>query len=290
MQSMTGYGKAEYNKDGISLVIEMKTVNNRYLDIVPKYPKVFLKFDDLIRKTVSNHISRGRIELFITLRDLREQGKEFTVDLGVARGYYSAIKSLAQTFPDLENDFKLTSLAKVSDVIVQQNEADDSIYEGILASTLENALKNLKQMRKAEGEKLKADLVARMTTIKEIVAGIEDRAPLIAEQYKAKLTEKVSDALSGADLDEARLLQEVVVFADKSNIDEEITRLKSHISQFYTIIAGENCGRKLDFLVQEFNREANTICSKSNDISITDLALKLKYEIEKVREQIQNVE
>lgn len=290
MQSMTGYGKAEYNKDGINLLIEIRTVNNRFLDIVPKYPRVFLKFDDLIRKTISSKIARGRFELFVTLKDVREGVKSYLVDSGLAKGYYDAYIQLKNQFPDLTDDFSLTNILRLNDVVMQGTETDDSCYEQILVETLNNALDNLNQMRKIEGEKLKIDLLNRIETIQDLVAKIERRAPMIQQEYKKKLAEKIEEALNGVNYDESRLLQEVAIFADKSNIDEEITRLKSHISQFKVIVNGENAGRKLDFLIQEFNRESNTICSKSNDIEITDNALKLKCEIEKIREQIQNIE
>lgn len=290
MQSMTGYGKAEYNKDGINLLIEIRTVNNRFLDIEPKYPRVFLKFDDLIRKTISSKIARGRLELFVTLKDVREGVKSYLVDSGLAKGYYDAYIQLKNQFPDLTDDFSLTNILRLNDVVMQGTETDDSCYEQILVETLNNALDNLNQMRKIEGEKLKIDLLNRIETIQDLVAKIERRAPMIQQEYKKKLAEKIEEALNGVNYDESRLLQEVAIFADKSNIDEEITRLKSHISQFKVIVNGENAGRKLDFLIQEFNRESNTICSKSNDIEITDNALKLKCEIEKIREQIQNIE
>lgn len=290
MQSMTGYGKAEYNKEGIYLLIELRTVNNRFLDIVPKYSRVFLKYDDLIRKTISSKVARGRLELFVTLKDVREGGKNCLVDLGLAKGYYDAYVTLKNNFPDLPDDLSLTNFLRMPDVVTQTGEVDENVYEDILVSTLNEALDGLNRMRKVEGEKLKLDLLSRMDVIEGLLKKIEERAPLIKDCYRQKLEERVSEALKTVNYDEARLLQEVAIFADKSNIDEEITRLKSHISQYRAIVDKENAGRKLDFLVQEFNRETNTICSKSNDIEITDCALKLKCEIEKIREQIQNIE
>ena len=176
------------------------------------------------------------------------------------------------------------------DVVTEALEEDDDTYKQILTDTLKAALENLNDMRRVEGEKLKADLAARITEVENIVCEIEKRAPLVKEAYKEKLKARVEEYLGGIKMDETRLLQEVALFADKSNIDEELTRLKSHISQFRQIINTENCGKRLDFLVQELNRESNTICSKSNDIVVTDCGLKLKCEIEKIREQIQNIE
>lgn len=290
MQSMTGYGKAEYNKDGIILTVEIRTVNNRFLDIVPKYPRVFLKYDDLIRKTVSSYVSRGRLELFVTLKDLRETGKSYVLDSGLAKGYYDAYRRLKEEFDDLEDDLKLSALLRIPDVLTPDGDKDDTVYEDVLVETLKTALVSLNEMRNTEGEKLKADLLSRLSVIEDLLAKIKERAPIIQKVYAQKLAERISDYLGDVKYDEARFLQEVALFADKSNIDEEITRLYSHVSQFKTIVNCENAGRKLDFLIQEFNREANTICSKSNDVEITDCALKLKCEIEKIREQIQNVE
>lgn len=290
MQSMTGYGKAEYNENGIYLLVEIRTVNNRFLDIVPKYPRVFLKYDDLIRKTISQKIARGRLELFVTLKDVREGGKTCLVDFGLAKSYYDAYLSLKNQFPDVADDLTLTNFLRMPDVLTQTGETNEDVYEEVLLSTLLRALDSLNDMRAVEGDKLKADLLSRIDVVSELLKKIEVRAPLIKEDYRVRLQEKICDALKEVNYDEARLLQEVAIFADKSNIDEEITRLKSHISQFRSIVEKENAGRKLDFLVQEFNREVNTICSKSSDIEITDYALKLKCEIEKIREQIQNIE
>ncbi len=291
MQSMTGFGKAEYVIDKFSLTVEIKTVNNRFLDIVPKYPRLFNCFDDLIRKTINSKIARGRVELFITLIDNRDKEKTVDVDLSLAKGYYDAFNVLSDNFTKLSNDFSVLSLMKMNDVIKEGIvESDMDFYEKILVETLIKALDNLNAMRKTEGDKLKNDMISRVKVIENIVGDIKERAPLIQVNYRNKLEDRMKEILGMANYDESRLLQEVAIFADKSNIDEELARLQSHISQFYDIANEQNAGRKLDFLVQEFNREANTICSKSNDIVITKRGLALKCEIEKIREQIQNIE
>lgn len=290
MQSMTGYGKAEYNENGISLVVEIKTVNNRYLDIVPKYPRVFMKYDDMMRKTIGQSLSRGRIELMILLKESEEAAKPVVIDMTLAQSYYDAYKKLSEKFPQLKDDFSIANLMRSPDVVSEQFSEDDDRYKDILLATLKQALDNLNAMRKVEGDKLYIDLSSRVDTIEAIVATIAERAPLVHKEYCDKLKERVEEYLEGVHIDETRLLQEVAIFADKSNIDEELTRLKSHISQFRQIIKQENCGKRLDFLIQEFNREANTICSKANDLTVTDCGLKLKCEIEKIREQIQNIE
>ena len=291
MFSMTGYGKAEYRENGLEIVVELKTVNNRFLDILPKYPRIFISLDDEIRKAVSSKLNRGRVELFITFNDKRERSFESGVDWALADAYYKTSLDLKKRYPKLKNDFTVTSLMRTPDVVkTYLSETDAEEVKPILLKTLDDALDNLNAMRAKEGEKLKENLLYRLSLIEDFVSELETNAPLVAKDYSEKLKDRMEKYLSGIDLDESRLLQETAIFADKSNIDEEIARLKSHISQFKTIIDDVTAGRKLDFLIQEFNREANTICSKACNVLITDLGLKLKCEIEKIREQIQNLE
>ena len=291
MQSMTGYGKAEYSQEGITLTVELKTVNNRFLDIIPKYPRAFISLDDLIRKTVQSKIKRGRVELFITYQNVNESGKVLIVDKSLASQYVELAKSLSEEY-SLENDFSVLSLMRSNDVVTEQmgDEGAENLTE-ILKQTLETALDNLIEMRKVEGEKLQKDILSRAQTVETLVGEIIERAPQIKEEYYQKLRATVEEILGDVKYDENRLLQEVTLFADKSNIDEELTRLKSHIAQLRDICkAGIDVGKKLDFLMQEFNRETNTVCSKSNDLEITKRGLALKNEIEKMREQVQNIE
>ena len=291
MQSMTGYGKAEYSQEGITLTVELKTVNNRFLDIIPKYPRAFISLDDLIRKTVQSKIKRGRVELFISYQNVNESGKVLIVDKSLASQYVELAKSLSEEY-SLENDFSVLSLMRSNDVVTEQmgDEGAENLTE-ILKQTLETALDNLIEMRKVEGEKLQKDILSRAQTVETLVGEIIERAPQIKEEYHQKLRAKVEEILGDVKCDENRLLQEVTLFADKSNIDEELTRLKSHVAQLRDICkAGIDVGKKLDFLMQEFNRETNTVCSKSNDLEITKRGLALKNEIEKMREQVQNIE
>ncbi len=291
MRSMTGYGKAEYINGGTSITVEIKTVNNRFLDIIPKYPRCFISLDDAIKKTVQSAMKRGRVELFITYADTEDSGKNVRIDYGLAEQYVKANRELADKF-GIESDLTALSLMRLPDVLVEEiDEKSEDELKDNLSSALSEALINLNKMRDVEGEKLKADLLARCDTVERLVIEIDKRAPYIKEFYRSKLEERIKEAVGDVKYDESRLLQEVAVFADKSNIDEELTRLKSHISQFRSICNGDGeIGKKLDFLMQEFNRETNTICSKSNDIEITDTALALKNEIEKMREQVQNIE
>ena len=286
---MTGFGKAEY-KNGYELTVEIKTVNNRFLDILPKYPKSFIVFDDAIRKTVQSKLMRGRVELFFTFNDARDVEKELGTDVALAKAYYKSAQILSESL-GIENDLSISKIIRMPDVVSQiASEVDENAIREIVLTTLSQALDNLNQMRYAEGEKLKNDLVERINEVERLVGILEKNAPLVSENFRKKIDERVRNILEVTQVDESRLLQEVAIFADKSNVDEELTRLKSHISQFRSIINDKNPGRKLDFLIQEFNREANTVCSKANDVDVTNTALLIKCEIEKIREQIQNIE
>ena len=291
MFSMTGYGKGEYKQGGIELTVEIKTVNNRYLDVSVKSPKILNAYEEAVRAQVREKLTRGHADLFINFVDKREKAKELYVDVAAAKGYYDAALKLKTLFPLLADDFTLTTLLKSPDVVRQEDvQGADEALLAALHSALGMALENLNVMRRKEGEKLAQDMLSRMDEVERLVGIVKERAPLVSETYRNKLSERMKEVLSGVDFDETRLLTEVAVFADKSNVDEELTRLTSHISQFRSICREERVGRKLDFLVQEFNRESNTICSKSNDLAVTNAGLALKNEIEKIREQVQNVE
>ena len=288
---MTGYGKAEYAENGITLTVEVKTVNNRYLEIIPKYPRCFVFLDDVIRKTVQSKLVRGRVELFVTYDNASDSGKTLVTDENLAAAYVAAAKNLSEKF-GIENDLSITSLMRFPDVLVEKvSETDEEKLEEILVSVLSAALDNLNAMRKTEGEKLKADIYARANTVEQLVKKLYAYAPTVKENYAARLKERIKAAMGNAAYDESRLLQEVALFSDKSDITEELTRLQSHISQLRQILAVEkDAGKKLDFLMQEFNRETNTVCSKANDAGVTEIGLALKNEIEKMREQVQNLE
>lgn len=291
MLSMTGYGKGSYDKGGVELTCEIKTVNNRYLDVSIKAPRIFAAYEDVIRSTIKEKLTRGHADVFVSLKDKREKPTALSVDENLAISYVTAAKKLRELFPELQDDITLSSVLRYPEVLKNEDTAvlDEELIAALKAA-LGLALDSLNAMRKVEGEKLQADMLARVQTIESTVEQIKARAPQIAAQYKEKLTARVSEYLNGANIDESRILTEVAVFTDKSNIDEELTRLTSHIAQFRSICREGIVGRKLDFLVQEFNREANTTCSKSNDVEITRLGLALKNEIEKIREQVQNVE
>ena len=291
MFSMTGYGKGEYKEGGIELTVEIKTVNNRYLDISIKGPKIFNAYEETIRSRVREKLTRGHLDIYIGFVDKREKEKVLFVDENAAKSYYEAALRIKAMFPALADDFTVNALMKCADVVRQEDlQGADEALVSALESALCSALDNLNAMRGKEGKKLADDMLSRMNEVERLVAAIRERAPSVAENFRKKMDERMREVLSGVDFDETRLLTEVAVFADKSNIDEELTRLSSHIAQFRAICKEGRVGRKLDFLVQEFNREANTICSKSNDLAVTNAGLALKNEIEKIREQVQNVE
>lgn len=290
MYSMTGFGKGEYRKNGVELTVEVKSVNNRFLDLAVKSPRIFAPYEERIRAAVRGKISRGHVDVFVSYTDKREKSKNFYVDLATAKAYEEAAKKLKEAIPSLVDDTAVSFYLRLPDV-VRPEENSDADEELLLAldTALALALDALKAMRLAEGERLKQDLLNRAGEVSRLRERIAERAPSVAEEYRKKLTERIAELLDGK-ADEARILTEAAVFADKCNIDEELTRLSSHIDEFYAICRQETVGRKLDFLVQEFNRECNTVCSKSNDAAVTASALAMKNEIEKIREQIQNLE
>lgn len=292
MKSMTGYGRASAEKEGRKIVIELKAVNHRFLDLGFKLPRAFAAFEDKIRKLISSRVSRGHVDVFLTYADNGLRPKRVDADLQLAKGILDCAELLRREF-DLVNDFQLNSLMKTPDVVtVSFDDEDPEILDALVTQAVSEALERLDEMRAAEGMKLASDMSLRLDEIENTLASIKERAPDVAAEYRKKLTDRIRDVLKNSvEVDEARLLNETAFFADKSNIDEEIERLSSHIAQARKIMAqGGECGKKLDFLIQEFNRESNTICSKSNDIRLTDFGLKLKNEIEKLREQVQNIE
>lgn len=290
MYSMTGFGKGEYREGGLCVTVELKSVNNRFLDLAVKCPHALAPYEEDVRALLRSRFARGRIDVFVSMTDLREKPKTPRVDFALAEGYLSAAGALSERFPEAENDVSLAFLLRLPDVVrFEEEEGEDGALKPALLAAAEKAAGALSAMRRAEGERLKEDVLKRGKAIASLRDAISERAPLVAEEYRKKLTERMNEYLGGK-VDETRILTEAALFADKCSIDEELTRLSSHIKELFRIAEEETVGRKLDFLIQEFNRECNTVCSKSNDAAITALALKMKNEIEKVREQIQNLE
>ena len=290
MKSMTGYGKAVTEEEGKNITVEIKSVNHRFFDLNLKVPKLFLYYEDKIRKQINTFISRGHVDAFITISDFTETNAEIEVNYNLANQYITITKELAEKY-ELKNDFQVNALIKPPDILnIKANTDSDEDWENMLNNTLENALKALDSMRETEGSKLKNDILYRLNTIENLVNDIKILAPSVVKDYRDRLNERMKELLSD-NIDETRFNQEIAYYADKSNIDEELTRLTSHIDQAKVILNSvEPIGRQMDFLIQEFNREVNTICSKSNNINITKSGLTLKNEIEKIREQIQNIE
>lgn len=291
MKSMTGYGKGVSCNEEMQLTVELKSVNHRFLDINTKIPRAFIAHEDVIRTVLSENLSRGHVDVFINVEQLSQRPRKVTADMGLAMGYVQVAQQLSEE-TGLKNDFQVNSLMKSPDVIsVEQVEQDDDAIRQLLQQALTQAVEKLNQMRKVEGEKLIADLKGKINKVEDLLNQLQAYAPEVVSQYRQKLYQRMQDALQGVEVDQAKLLNEVAFFTDKSNVDEEITRLHCHIDNARQILAlTQPIGRKLDFLVQEFNREANTICSKSNNVALTNLALEIKNEIEKIREQVQNLE
>lgn len=292
MKSMTGYGKAVVAMDGRELTVELKSVNHRFLDISTKIPRAFIAHEDIIRNGLSNGLSRGHIDVFINYKFDGDTSKVVKIDMALAQGYVDSVAKLAETYSQLRNDFSINSLIKSPEVLsIEQADDDQDTIRQMLAQAVDMAVTNLNVMREVEGNKLRNDLLAKISTVESLLQQVKQYAPQVALQYREKLAARVQEALQGVDMDQNKLANEVCFFVDKSCIDEEITRLTSHIAHAREILSLEEpVGRKLDFLIQEFNRETNTICSKSSYLELTNVALAMKNEIEKIREQVQNLE
>lgn len=291
IRSMTGYGRCENEADGFKFSVEIKSVNHRYNDITIRVPRALNYLEDKIRKTLIKEIMRGKTDVFVNMEDFSDESVNIKVNEALARAYCEKLEYLRINF-GLTGSDTLDLVAKFPDVITVEKvqEDEDAIWNALLPA-LEGALKNFVSMRETEGEALKMDILKKADVIEDYVSMIEQRAPFVAKEYQSKLMARLAEMLSDVEIDEQRILSEVTLFADKACIDEELTRLKSHVSQLRGIFDMDGAiGRKLDFLVQEMNREANTIASKSNDINITQITIDLKSEIEKIREQIQNIE
>lgn len=291
MHSMTGYGKGVSKRDGKTITIEIKTVNHRFLDCNIKLPRNFLFVEDRVKKAVSSAISRGHVDLYLTYEQSSTDEGAYTVDLELANNYLTAVRQL-ENGTGLANDVTLSTLLRVGDIVTRQQSVED---EDLLAEmTLEaasEALVNLKVMREKEGQSQKADIASKLGTIEACLDRIKEFAPKVVEDYRALLNARIAEVVEPSLVDKQRLATEVALFADHCAIDEEITRLSTHISNMRSLLeATEPVGRKMDFLVQEFNRETNTIGSKANDMRITKEVLAIKNEIEKMREQAANIE
>lgn len=291
IRSMTGYGGAKGTVEGLSVTVELKSVNNRYLDIAVRMPRNFLFAEDAVKSTIQQHVSRGKLDVFVTIDSSQAEDTVLRVNEPLLRAYIDTLNTLAVRY-DLKNDISLMSLMRFPDILsVEKAEADqDKIRSGLIELT-QQALADYDQMREREGEKLRADVAEKLARIESLVTRVETAAPETAAAYEARLRQKLEAVLSATDIDEARIIAEAAIFADHVAVDEETVRLRSHIAQLRQMLeSGSPVGRKADFLIQEFNREANTIGSKCQNADIAKVVVDLKSEIEKIREQIQNIE
>lgn len=290
---MTGFGRGEYMDGEYRFIVEIKAVNHRYNEIVIRMPKSLGSLEDMIRKTVAATLQRGRIDVFVSLDEYAEKNRQVRVDKELAIAYHKALKELGEIIAAPVDD-NVHQLARYPEVLrVEEVAADVEVLAGKLKAALSAAVDNLMAMRLAEGANIQADMIARVDKIADRIGIIESRAPQVVSEYREKLLGRMRDLLAnvGAQPDETRLLQEAALFADRIGITEELVRLRSHLVQLKeTLLADDAVGRKLDFIIQEVNRETNTIASKANDFTMANVVVEIKSEIEKVREQIQNIE
>lgn len=291
IMSMTGYGGAKSASGNVDFSVELKSVNNRYLDTSIHLPRSYIFAEESIKSAVSEHISRGKVDVFITIDNSKATNVVVNVNESLATSYYEALEKISQMFR-MNGDFSVTDIARFQDVLsVEKVEIDREEMAQEILEVLRQALLEFDTMREREGERLRADIVSRLDTIAGMAQAVTQRAPEIVSDYRQRLEQKIRVVLEDRNIDEGRLLTETAVFADKVAIDEESVRLDSHISQFREMLdGGSPVGRKLDFLVQECNREVNTIGSKSNDCQAAKIVIDMKAELEKIREQIQNIE
>ncbi|MCX4297610.1 MAG: YicC family protein [Lachnospiraceae bacterium] len=291
IKSMTGFGRCEITEGNRKYTVEMKSVNHRYLDANIKMPKKLSFFESSVRNELKNYVQRGKIDLFITYEDFSEDNVCIRYNKDIAAEYIGYLKKMAADF-GLDNDIRVSTLSRYPEVFSMEEQTvdEEQIWKG-LAKAIQGAAEGLVQTRIKEGKNLAEDLVGKLDGMLEHVTFIEKRSPQIIDEYRKRLAERVHELLGDAIVDEARILTEVTIFADKVCVDEELVRLRSHIETMkQSLIDGGSIGRKLDFIAQEMNREANTILSKANDLVVSNRGIDLKTEIEKVREQIQNIE
>lgn len=291
MKSMTGYGRSEYKDERYEFTVEIKAINHRYKDFFLRIPKNLNSFENNIRKTINSFVGRGRVEVYIQYESLSKSERNIKLDIPLVQGYYNALVKINQELPQINQDIDLSLITSFPEVI-RAVEKEDDINElwNCLEIALKNALLQLDRSRLKEGEHLEAELLSRTTKIEERIKTIEKLSPIVEEEYKVHLKKTIESYTQEIEIDEHRLLTEVAIFVDKVSIREEITRLHSHILQFKLTFSEDVIGRKLDFIVQEMNREINTIGSKSNNFSISSEVVEIKSELEKIREQIQNIE
>ena len=291
IKSMTGYGSAKGSVDGLEITIELKSVNNRFLDCSVRMPRSFLFAEDAVKSAVQKHISRGKVDVFVSVDSSQAGDMAVKVNEPLLKGYMEALRHIAEEY-QLPNDLSAVSVSRFPDVlVVEKKEMDAEAITAGIREIAERALCDFDAMRLREGEKLRDDVLNRLQVIDDLVSTVEREAPKTVADYRARLEQKMAEVLGTAGIDQNRILAEAAIFADHIAVDEETVRLRSHMAQLKTMISGQSpIGRKIDFLIQEFNREANTTGSKCQNSEIAHVVVDLKSEIEKIREQIQNIE
>ena len=291
IKSMTGYGSAAGMSGDISLTVELRSVNNRFLDCSVRMPRMYIFAEDKIKAVVQKYISRGKVDVFVTVDSSKADDVVVSLNEPLAEAYIAAYKQMSDKY-GLKNDLTAVSLGRIQDIFtVEKKEIDADAFTADIEAVAAAALENFNAMREVEGGKLRSDILAKLENIESLAAKVEERSPQTVAEYRARLEQKMAEVLATADIDKARIVTEAALFADKVAVDEELVRLKSHIAQMRDMLDKDGAiGRKLDFLTQELNREANTTGSKCNDVEITRMVVDIKSEIEKIREQIQNIE
>ena len=291
IQSMTGYGRAVQTIDNREITVELRSVNNRFLDCTVKLPRAFGYAEEPVKARIKQSISRGKVDVFISVNVEADTDIKISLNRPVLEGYLTALRTIASDYA-VRDDISVSSLTRFPDVfVVEKAEADEEKVTADILSVVDEALASYTRMRQTEGAAMEADLRARAATVLSLVEKVEARSPVTLAEYRRRLTEKMQEVLGSTDIDESRILQETAIYCDKIAVDEETVRLRSHLDQLDAMLtAGGAIGRKLDFLLQEFNREANTIGSKGNDLEQARTVVEIKAELEKIREQIQNIE
>ena len=291
LRSMTGYGRSKYENDSRDYTVEIKSVNNRYSDISIKMPRNISFLEDNIKKIISNSITRGKVEVFISFSNNSEKGKTIEINKELAKIYIEELKELASE-AGINSNIEVIDVMKMPDILnIKLNEDDEKIITEELINCTREAIDNFIHMREIEGEKIKEDLEKRISLISKKIDKINSISTGLVNEYIVKLEKRINELLKPNVVDEARLAQEIVIYSDKCSIEEEVTRMKSHISQFLSLIEKDNSnGKRIDFLIQEMNRETNTIGSKANNLEIINYVVEIKTELENIREQIQNIE
>lgn len=291
IKSMTGYGSADGIVEKLAITIELRSVNNRFLDCNVRIPRVYTFVEDAMKAEVQKVISRGKVDIYVSIDSSKAGDVKISLNEPLVEAYLSAFNTMSEKY-GLKNDLSVVSMSQFSDILLVEKKSTDldAFSEGV-CDILRSALKEFDEMRSREGQRLKTDILARLAEIERILTFVEERSPRTVAEYRARLEQRISEVLADRNIDEGRLITEAAIFADKVAIDEETVRLRSHIEQLRGMLKSEQpMGRKLDFLVQEFNREANTIGSKCNDTELSHMVVNLKAEIEKIREQAQNIE